>query len=182
MASPINSVSSAKRRRQDEVLPISDDDATDLTFPRFLVVSANDGQPIKYSVFAIQKILQCAVGDVKTAKKLYNGSVLIEVSTKQESSKALTMSTWIDTPITVTAHRSLNSCRCVIRCRDFRDCGNDEILISYTLRELHNWCCACARCVSLVFLICLSHDLNGLVCVESPLRSHSINQSIKQLT
>jgi len=128
MASPINSVSTAKRRRQDEVLPISDDDATDLTFPRFLVVSANDGQPIKYSVFAIQKILQCAVGDVKTAKKLYNGSVLIEVSTKQESSKALTMSTWIDTPITVTAHRSLNSCRGVIRCRDFRDCSNDEIL------------------------------------------------------
>jgi hypothetical protein len=64
----------------------------------------------------------------KPKKKLFNGSVLIEVSTKQESSKALTMTNWIDTLITVTAHRSLNYCRDVIRWRDFRDCSNNEIL------------------------------------------------------
>jgi hypothetical protein len=38
------------------------------------------------------------------------------------------MQMWIDVPITVTPHRSLNVSRGLIRCRDFRDCGDDEIL------------------------------------------------------
>ena len=64
----------------------------------------NDNQPIKYNIFAVQKFVQCGVGDVKSAKKLRNGTVLIEVSTKEQAQKALNMTTWFDTPITVTAH------------------------------------------------------------------------------
>ena len=38
------------------------------------------------------------------------------------------MQNWIDTAVKVTPHRSLNVSRGVIRCRDFRDCSDDEIL------------------------------------------------------
>jgi hypothetical protein len=47
-----------------------------------LVVEAADGQPIKFSFFAIQKILKYAVGDITSAKKLRNSAVLIEVTSK----------------------------------------------------------------------------------------------------
>jgi len=38
------------------------------------------------------------------------------------------MTKWFDTPITVTAHRTLNTCRGVIRCRELRDCTDEEVL------------------------------------------------------
>ena len=38
------------------------------------------------------------------------------------------MTIWFDTKITVTPHRSLNTCRGVIRCRDLRDCEDAEVL------------------------------------------------------
>ena len=117
-----------KKRKQSSQLVISDEDENSLTFPRYLIASANDNQPIKYNIFAIQKFVQCGVGDVKSAKKLRNGTVLIEVSTKEQAQKALNMTTWFDTPITVTAHRSLNTSRGVIRCRDLRDCDDADVL------------------------------------------------------
>jgi len=38
-------------------------------FPRFLIVALKDDRPIKLSFFGIQKLLKCAVGVVKGAKK-----------------------------------------------------------------------------------------------------------------
>jgi hypothetical protein len=35
---------------------------------------------------------------------------------------------WVDTPVTCSPHRSLNTSKGVIRCRDLRDCSDDEIL------------------------------------------------------
>ena len=97
------------------------------SFPRFLVIASKDSTPIKYSIFAIQKFIQCGVGEVKEAKKLSNGTVLLEVKTKQQAMKALGMTVWFDTEITVTPHRSLNTSRGVIRCRDLRDCDDAEV-------------------------------------------------------
>jgi hypothetical protein len=116
----------AKKRKVDNVPIFSDE--KDATFSRFLVVTAKDEQPIKLSIFGIQKLLFCAVGDVKEAKKLRSGSVLIEVRTKQQSETALKMTTWVDQLITVTPHRTLNTSRGIIRCREFRDCDDAEVL------------------------------------------------------
>jgi hypothetical protein len=55
----------------------------------------------KYSIFAIQKLLKCAVGDVKSPKKLRNGAVLIEVTSKAQADKALKMTNWIDVQVKV---------------------------------------------------------------------------------
>jgi hypothetical protein len=85
-----NSQTTNERKRQkrlaDESIVFSDDD-NDVNFPSFIVVEAADDQPIKYSIFAIQKLLKCAVGDVKSAKKLRNGPVLIEVTSKAQADK-----------------------------------------------------------------------------------------------
>jgi hypothetical protein len=115
----------SKKRRAEDILTLSDDDET--TFPRFLVATATDGQPITLSIFGIQQLLKCAVGDIKSAKKLRNGSVLIEVRTKLQADTALSLTNWVNQPVTVTAHRSLNTCRGVIRCREFRDCEETEV-------------------------------------------------------
>ena len=120
-----------KKRRADESSQLSDsetDGTSSNSYPTFLVVEPKNGQTIKLSIFAIQKLLKCAVGDVKSAKKLRNGSILLEVCSKAQATNALKMTTWVDTPVSVTPHRSLNSCKGIIRCRDLRDCSEDEIL------------------------------------------------------
>jgi hypothetical protein len=68
-----------QKRLADENIVLSDDD-NDGNFPSFILIEATDGQPIKHSIFAIQKLLKCAVGDVKSDKKLRNGAVLIEAT------------------------------------------------------------------------------------------------------
>jgi hypothetical protein len=127
-----------KRKQQNSIDLSSDDDvvqtsdkqtnSTNVHFPRFLVVTAKDNQPIKLSIFGIQKLVSCAIGDVKEAKKLRNGTVLLEVKTQSQADKALSMSAWVDQEVQITAHRSLNTSRGIIRCREFRDSDDVEIL------------------------------------------------------
>jgi len=57
--------------------------------PRFLIVASKDDQLIKQSFLGIQKLLKCAVGDVKDAKKLCHGNVLIEVKSKSQVDNTL---------------------------------------------------------------------------------------------
>lgn len=116
-----------KKRRADDSLIVSDDDSSS-NYPTFLVVEPAEGHTINISIFGIQKLLKCAVGDVKSAKKLRNGCVLIEVASKAQAESALKMTIWIDTPLKVSAHRSLNTCKGIIRCRDLRDCSEEEVL------------------------------------------------------
>ena len=124
-----------KKRLAENSLLLSDEEIADNSFAVFLVVETIDQQPLSLSIFAIQKILKCAVGDVKSAKKLRNGAVLLEVTSKTQSERALSMNQWVNPNdinkpihIKVTPHRSLNSSKGVIRCRDLRDCSNEEIL------------------------------------------------------
>jgi hypothetical protein len=56
-----------QKRLAGESIVLSDDD-NDGNFPSFIVVEAADGQPIKYSIFATQKPLKCAVSNVKAQK------------------------------------------------------------------------------------------------------------------
>jgi hypothetical protein len=120
-----NPLTSNERKRQkrlaDESIVFSDDD-NDGNFPSFIVIEAADDQPIKYSIFAVQNLLKFAFGDVKSAKKMRNGTVLIEVTSKAQADKALKMTKWIDVHVKVSPHRSLNKSKGIIRCRDLRDC------------------------------------------------------------
>ena len=104
---PPASSDSNKKRKADESLVLSDNEKNQDSFPSFLVVESVDGQPIKLSIFGIQKLLKCAVGDVKSAMKLRGGAVLVEVTSKKEAERALNMTTWVDVAVKVTPHRSL---------------------------------------------------------------------------
>jgi hypothetical protein len=113
-----------QKRLADESIVPSDDG----NFPSFIVVAATDGQPIKYSIFAIQKLLKFAVGDVKSAKKLRYGAVLIEVTSKTQADKALNMTTLIDVHVKASPHRCIDMSKGIIHCRDLCDCSDEEIL------------------------------------------------------
>lgn len=123
-----------KRLRPNSPSPATSDDDTvqDRSLGQFasflLVEAANADRPLNLSVFAIQKILLAAVGTVRSAKKLRSGAVLVEVATKAQYDLAMKMHTWIDIPVKVSEHRSLNSSRGVIRCRDFKECDESEVL------------------------------------------------------
>ena len=117
----------SKKRKADESLVLFEDNNI-VGYPTFLVVETLSGQAIDLSIFGIQKVIKCAVGDIKCAKKLRNGTVLIEVASKAQAENALKMQNWIGVPIKVTPHRWLNSCKGVIRCRDLRDCSDEEVL------------------------------------------------------
>ena len=124
-----------KKRFADDSLRLSDEETADNGFAAFLVVETVDQQPLNLSIFAMQNILKCAVGDIKSAKKMRNGAVLLEVKSKTQSERALSMTQWVNPNnmeqpfhIKVTPHRSLNSSKGVIRCRDLRDCSEDEVL------------------------------------------------------
>jgi hypothetical protein len=58
-----------KKHRADDSLIVSDDDCNASSYPTFLVLEPTNGQRIELSIFGIQKLLKCAVGDVKNAKK-----------------------------------------------------------------------------------------------------------------
>ena len=98
-------------------------------FNRFFVIEAVEGASLaKYSPFTVQKFLQCRVGNVKSAKKLQSGALLVEVATSSQTSNLALIDIFVDAPVKVTAHRTLNSCRGIIRCRDIRDCDDNEVL------------------------------------------------------
>ncbi|GFT57596.1 uncharacterized protein TNCV_3137091 [Trichonephila clavipes] len=80
------------------------------------------------SPFAIQKALKGIGGDPKSVKKLRSGDLLIENISVLQSKSFLMAKTFIDSTLTVTSHKSLNSCRGVISEPDLLYASEAEIL------------------------------------------------------
>ena len=108
----------------------SDEDSSDNNsnqhFPRWFVIEGKDLN--KLSPFAIGKSLQCQVGTLKTVKRLQRGDILVETNKSEYVHLLLQMTSLANVPVKVSAHRTLNSCKGVIRCRDVARCDKDEIL------------------------------------------------------
>ena len=83
---------------------------------------------IKKSPFAIDKALKCAVETVKSIKCLRSGDLLVEVGSASQSRSLNKISNLAGCPVTASPHRTLNTCKGVIRCRALIDCPKDEIL------------------------------------------------------
>lgn len=81
------------------------------------------------SPFLIEKSIRMAVkGDLKTVKKLKNGTVLIETATSEQSMELLKLSSLGNVvPIAVQPHSSLNTGRGVIRCWELEGMSNEDI-------------------------------------------------------
>ncbi|XP_067653210.1 uncharacterized protein [Haliotis asinina] len=92
-----------------EVLPNPDH------WSRFLVMSAPNDGPLKLNPFAISKGIEGLAGDVKEIKKLRSGSLLIECKKKSQSQILLSTKSLANVPVEVSPHRTLNSCKGIVR-------------------------------------------------------------------
>ena len=98
-------------------------------WPRFLVVeSSNDNLPLsKLSPFAVQKGFQAVAGTLKIIKRLRDVSFLVECGKRAQAQNLLWTNRFIDRPVRVSVHKTLNSSQGVIRCRDIADMTEVEI-------------------------------------------------------
>lgn len=99
-------------------------------FPRFLLIQSVDkDSPItSKSVFLVAKFIESVIGANYKAKKLTSGDILVEVQTREQSSKLLTQTDMHDVKISVTPHRSLNSSQGVISEPDLMKESDSDIL------------------------------------------------------
>jgi hypothetical protein len=125
-----------KKRKQLESLNMSSDSDNDAattlktaSFPHFFVVEPSDNKSFeKVSPFAIEKSFACQVGTMKSIKKMQSGSLLVEVASFTYATLLQNIENVAGLPVTVSPHRTLNCSRGVIRCRDLRDCDDEEVL------------------------------------------------------
>lgn len=86
------------------------------TFPRFNVIHSDmSGKPVrKLSPFLVTKCLGETLGPGHKVTKITSGDLLIEVRDTIQYEKLSNLKTFGDIPITVTAHRSMNTVRGVV--------------------------------------------------------------------
>ena len=99
-------------------------------WPRFLVIQGTSAEfPLaKLNPFAIEKGIQGLAGTPVSVRRLRSGDLILEVAKKSHSDNLLRSGMLANCPIRVTAHRSMNSRKGVIRCRDLKDTSEKEIL------------------------------------------------------
>ncbi|GFW24992.1 uncharacterized protein TNCV_3154951 [Trichonephila clavipes] len=78
---------------------------------RFLILSLPNNEMSRKSPFIIHKALIGIGGEPKSIKKLRSGDLLIETICAVQSKSFLLAKSFIDSPLVVTPHRTLNSCR-----------------------------------------------------------------------
>ena len=121
-----------KRVRDDDSDTDSDNEMflkNERNWPRFLIVeSAREDLPLqKLSPFAVHKIFQSIAGALKSIKRLRDGSFLVECSIRAQARNLLRTNRFIDRTFKVSNHKTLNSPRGVIRCRDLADMSEVEM-------------------------------------------------------
>ena len=128
MDSTTQKTQSTKRLRPDDSDSDNDIEHQNLTWPRFVVIeSVHEGDLAKLSPFAISKGINGLAGEPKTLKRLRSGAYLVEVTRKSHSDNLLKSTTLAMVPIRVTPHRTLNSKKGVVWCREFDMMSEDEL-------------------------------------------------------
>lgn len=98
-------------------------------FPRFHVLHSEGTSSMrKLSPFLVAKSLGEAIGKEYKASKMSSGDLLIELKKKEQIQKLYDLVSIGNTDITITAHRSLNTCRGVISEEDFLNLSDEELL------------------------------------------------------
>ncbi|GFV77868.1 putative RNA-directed DNA polymerase from transposon BS [Trichonephila clavipes] len=83
------------------------------------------------SPFAVHKALGIG-GEPKTVKRLRSGDLLIETNSAIQTKSFLLAKTFLNSPLIVTPHKSLNSCRGVISEPDLLTTSESEILEGFS--------------------------------------------------
>ncbi|GBL75199.1 hypothetical protein AVEN_194438-1 [Araneus ventricosus] len=79
------------------------------------------------SPFLVQKTVTNAIGEVTSIRKLRSGDLLVEVNSRKQSQQLLKLKALESFPVSVSAHRTLNSSKGVITCGELLNELIDEI-------------------------------------------------------
>ncbi|GFT64131.1 uncharacterized protein TNCV_5139931 [Trichonephila clavipes] len=101
----------------------------------FFILSLPNGEMSKRSPFAIQKTLR-GICERKFFKKLRSGDLLVETKSAAQSKSYLTAKTFLDFPLQVAPHRSLNTSRGVISEPDLLIESESEILEGFSDQDV----------------------------------------------
>ena len=104
-------------------------------FPKFLVISSKEEKQVtSLSPFIIEKQIESLIGTPKNAKKLKNGTLLVETNRKTQSENLLKNTKFFNLNVTVTEHKTLNSCKGIIRDRMLKN-ETDENITEYLKQQ-----------------------------------------------
>ncbi|GFW64596.1 putative RNA-directed DNA polymerase from transposon BS [Trichonephila clavipes] len=99
---------------------------------RYLLLALPNKEMSNKSPFAVHKALIGIGGEPKTVKCLRSGDLLIETNSAIQTKSFLLDKTFLNSPLIVTPHKSLNSCRGVISEPDLLTTSESEILEGFS--------------------------------------------------
>src|SRR6187399_868880 len=114
---------------------ITDHNLTEMTsnyWPRFLVIEdaqASEKTLASLSPFVIERAMKGYSNAVQNVKKLRSGSLLVEATCEAQTNNLLKMTEFASVPVKVSAHRTLNSTKGVIRSLELSKLSSDELLL-----------------------------------------------------
>ncbi|GFO39496.1 RNA-directed DNA polymerase from mobile element jockey [Plakobranchus ocellatus] len=97
---------------------------------KFLMISSKGSAKVAdRSPFKIHRELKSILGDgTIEVTKLGSGDLMVELKSNDQAKKLGAMATFLDIPVTVSPHKSLNSSKGVIRSRDLWCCSEEEMV------------------------------------------------------
>src|ERR1700721_176015 len=118
--------SSDSQEDEEEASPSN----TFTAWPRFWILASQQGSPevTTVSPFVIEKTLQGCIGTAKMIKELRSGVLLVEVGREAQAVSLQRLTMIASIPISVTPHRSLNSCKGIVRSYDLAQMNEAELL------------------------------------------------------
>ena len=103
---------------EDDTQPTTFTFKANENFAKYLVISSKADKPItSLSPFIIEKQIESLIGTPKNVKKLKNGTLLVETNRKSQTDNLLKLTKFFNINFTVTEHKTLNSCKGIIRDR-----------------------------------------------------------------
>jgi hypothetical protein len=102
---------------------------TSTSWPRFISIKATPQHSLPKNPFLVAKTIQSVAGELKTVKRLRDDSLLLECVSFQQAKNLLSLTQFAGTPVLSAPHRTLNSCRGIIRDRErsLQALSEDEI-------------------------------------------------------
>ena len=125
--------SAASKRKAEGLQPLMETNplASWSSYKKFMVISSTDPnkKAINQSPFKIHKELVRILGvEPHGVTKERSGDIMVELRSELQHLKLGKVTEFLGMPVTVEAHKSLNSSKGVIRHRDFRPCSEEEIV------------------------------------------------------
>ena len=117
---PLHGYHTKSIKKKRKTITETVDTTNDNNWPKFLIITSTEPKkPVtKINPFLLNKTLESIAGQVPQVKKLRSGDLLVECNRKQQAINLLSITTIGNIPVTVSAHRSLNTCQGIIRDRD----------------------------------------------------------------